>query len=258
MRRAHKAMWWTLAVAALLYGGVGVFFYFYQDSLLYYPQFTRQHADAPDFELRRDDGVVLRGWVMNPGQARAVIYFGGNGDAVQAMRLQYAAMAPQRSVYLVGYRGYSASDGVPSQQAILADALALFDSVKGRHSAVAVIGRSLGSGVAIYVAAQRPVEKLVLVTPYDSIARVAQDHFAIYPAGLLMRDRYESWRYAPQLRCPLLVVQAVHDEVIGAARTETLLRALPKPVALLKIDGVTHDSIVASPQYAAALAGFLR
>ena len=69
MRRAHKAMWWTLAVAALLYGGVGVFFYFYQDSLLYYPQFTRQHADAPDFELRRDDGVVLRGWVMNPGQA---------------------------------------------------------------------------------------------------------------------------------------------------------------------------------------------
>jgi pimeloyl-ACP methyl ester carboxylesterase len=251
-------MIWLTVLALLGYLGVGTFFYFTQNALLYYPQYTRDHADNPDFSLRRDDGVVLRGWVMNPGHARAVIYFGGNGDAVQAMRQDYARIAPDRTVYLVGYRGYSASDGTPGEQAIFGDALALYDRVQADHQSVAAIGRSLGSGVALYLASQRSLERLVLVTPYDSIARVAQSHFPIFPAGLLMRDRYESWRYAPQVHCPVLVVQAMDDGVIGAPRTAALVAALSPPPTVVRLTGQDHNSVVAAPEYASALTEFLR
>jgi pimeloyl-ACP methyl ester carboxylesterase len=109
---------------------------------------------------------------------------------------------PDRAIYLLHYRGYGGSSGTPSEKALFADALTLFDEVRTKHSSVDVVGRSLGSGVAVYVASLRPVARLVLVTPFDSLEGLAALRFPYVPVKWLLRDKFESWRFAPQVTAP--------------------------------------------------------
>ena len=93
-----------------------------------------------------------------------------------------------------------------------------------RHSQITVIGRSLGSGIATYLASQRPVSRLLLITPYDSIANVAAGRLPMFPVHWLLLDKYESWRYAPQITAPTRILAAEHDDVIPRLHTDALLR----------------------------------
>lgn len=253
----RKILKWSALLLVLGYLACGTALYLVQDSLLYHPEHTHAAAAETNYALRRGE-VTLRGWVVNPGRPRALIYFGGNGDAVQTMREDYGRWAPDRSVYLVAYRGYGASDGQPSQDALFGDALAIVDEVRARHSSVAVIGRSLGSGVATFVASQRQLEKLVLVTPFDSIAHVAQARFPLFPVSLMMRDRYDSWRYASAVHCPVLALVAPLDRVVPAASTARLLPRFNPPPQVIDIPGSGHGDIVSAPAYGQAVAAFLR
>jgi pimeloyl-ACP methyl ester carboxylesterase len=248
---------WIAALLLLAWLAGAAALYLAQARLLYHPEHSRVDPAQTDYSLSRD-GLTLRGWVVNPGQPRALIYYGGNGDAVQNYREDYARWAPDRSVYLLAYRGYGASEGSPGQDALFGDALALYDAVRARHASVAVVGRSLGSGVATWVAAQRPLEKLVLVTPFDSIARIAAARFPLFPVNLLIRDRYDSFRYAPSVHCPLLVLVAAHDQVVPADSTARLLPLFTPAPRVITIPGSGHGDIVAKPAYGQAVAEFLR
>lgn len=248
-----------LALLLLGYAGLCALLYFKQRDLIYYPAATAVAATATDFKLVRE-GLTLRGWRLNPGKARALIYFGGNAERLEASREEFARLFPERTVYLLPYRGYGASEGEPGEPALLGDALALYDEVQARHptAAVAVIGRSLGSGVASYVAARRPVEKLVLVTPFDSLAEVAQAHYPIFPVRLLMRDRYRSTEYLPRYHGPLLVLRAGRDEVVPPANTDRLLATLTRKPQVVDFPQAGHNGISQEPGYPAALRDFLR
>src|SRR5581483_3606208 len=108
-------------------------------------------------------------------------------------------------------RGYGGSSGKASEAALFEDGLTLFDEVQKAHPQVEVVGRSLGSGVAVYVASLRPAARLVLVTPYDSIAEIGARQFPFVPVKWLLLDRFESWKYAPQVTAPTLIIAAEHD-----------------------------------------------
>jgi len=192
-RRVRRVVMWLVGLAVVAYLGLCSLLYLQQRRLIYYPQFTRVAPAQTDFAFRRPD-AVLRGWVVNPGQRDAVLYFGGNAESVEDNRDAFARWLPTHTVYLVAYRGYGASDGEPSETALFADALALHDDVARRHPAgrIAIAGRSLGSGVATYVTTERDAEDLVLVTPFDSLAAVAQSHYSVFPIRLLLKDRYDS------------------------------------------------------------------
>jgi pimeloyl-ACP methyl ester carboxylesterase len=241
----------------VLYGGLCASLYLGQRQQVYHPEASWPVRQAPDFELLRD-GVRLRGWVMNPGRGKALLYFGGNGERVEDARAELARWLPDRTVYLVAYRGYGASEGEPSEGALVGDALALFDQVAPHHQAVAVLGRSLGSGVAVQVAAGRPVERLVLVTPFDSLVRVAAGYFPWVPVNALMRERFESWRYVGAIHCPVLVIQAEQDEVIPAERTRALVRAFGQPPLLQVVADAGHNTIQDYADYRVSLDRFLR
>ena len=149
---------------------------------------------------------------------------------------------------------------MPREQICSADALALYDEVRGRHPGqpIAVIGRSLGSGVASHVAAQRDVSKLVLVTPFDSLAEVAQTHYPWLPARWLVRDRYPSAELLRRYAGPILVVRAGRDRVIPARNTDRLVAALPSTTTVLNLEQADHDSVGAFPAYGEALSAFMR
>lgn len=251
-----KPVWVPLALLALAYAGVCGLLYVKQRQLIYFPQHTQVPAQGTDFELRRGD-VVLRGWVANPGQTRAIVYFGGNGESVQDNRAEFARWLRGHSVYLVAYRGYGASDGQPGQEALLGDALAIFDHAQAAHpqQPVSVIGRSLGSGVASYVASQRRIGRLALVTPFDSLASVAQSHYPWLPVRWLLHDRYESTRYLTGYRGPLLIVRAGRDEVVPPANTDRLLASLRRRPQVLALPEADHNTLEPMA-YGEALASF--
>lgn len=254
--KSRKLLTWIFALVALAYVGCCVFLYTKQRDLLYFPQNTRVAANETNFALRRPD-AVLRGWIVNPGRSHAVLYFGGNGEAIELARDELARDASDRTVYLLAYRGYGASDGAPEETLLFADALSLYDQVAAHHTDVSAIGRSLGSGVATYLASQRRVEKLVLVTPYDSIARVAQTAYPIFPVTWLLKDQYQSSHYAAQVHCPVLVISALEDEVIPAASTSRLVASFPMPPQVVGIPDARHNTIQKFPAYGSALNGFL-
>lgn len=249
----------VVGLLALAYLSLCILMALRQRDYVYYPQFTRVPASETDFAIERD-GVTLRGWRVNAGQRDALIYFGGNAEEIGHMRERLARWFPRRTGYLVAYRGYGASDGTPDEQALTGDAVALFDAVRARHpdGRIAVIGRSLGTGVASHVASVRPVERLVLVTPFDSLAAVAESHMPWLPVDWLLRERHDAARRLAHYRGPVLVVRAGRDTVIPAASTQRLIEALPQPPTVLELADADHDTVDAQPGFEPALRAFLR
>jgi len=247
-----------LALVAIAYAGICAWMYSKQRDLMYLSQATKADAKDTDFGVARN-GVMLNGWLVNIGQPGAIIYFGGNAERIENMRDEFAKWFPQSSVYLVPYRGYGASEGTPSEDALLSDALAVFDQVQARQQGapIVVIGRSLGSSVASHVASQRPVAKLALITPFDSMTSVAQSHYPWLPLRWLMQDRYESTRYLSNYAGPVLVIRASKDEVIPAASTDRLIASMAKPPQVVDLPEATHNSVDQDPGFGRALSAFV-
>ncbi len=243
-----------LALAVLLYAGACVALYVAQRSLIYYPQPRGLGAQALERFQRGD--ALLQLTVRTHAGPGAVLYFGGNAEDVSASLDPLVAAFPDREIVLLHYRGYGGSGGQPSEEAFADDAAALFDRVHAAHPDVVVVGRSLGSGVAVRLASTRPVARLVLVTPYDSLMEIAQSRFRAFPVSLLLKDRYESWRYAPKVTAPVLIVAAAHDEVVPAASTARLgTRFAPGQARVVVLAGAGHNTVSDDPAYPRALAG---
>jgi hypothetical protein len=187
--------------------------------------------------------------------AKAVVYFGGNGDDVSKTLPELAKTYSNHALYLLHYRGYGGSPGLTTEAALTADALALFDRVYAKHQEVVVIGRSLGTGMAVQLASVRPAARLVLITPYASLADLAAQRYPYVPVNLLLIDKYDSQRFAPKISAPTLVVVAENDEIIPALSSEQLLSRFQPGVARMQvIPGVGHNSILESPLLHALLA----
>jgi len=249
----------ALLLPLLVWVGICVLMYLQQRELVYFGGFTRVDAAATNFALPRDDDITLRGWVVNSGASDVLLYFGGNAEDISHMDGSLRSWLPQRTSYLLAYRGYGASDGAPAQDLLFADALALYDAVAARHpgARIAAIGRSLGSGVAAYLAAHRPVEKLVLVTPFDSMVAVAGVHYPWLPTSLLVTERYESTRWLRDYRGPVLVIRAGRDAVVPPANTDRLIAALPQAPQVLALPTAGHNDVLVTPAEIAVLMRFL-
>jgi uncharacterized protein len=186
--------------------------------------------------------------------SEALIYFGGNAEDVSLNLPDFSQAFPNHAIYLLHYPGYGGSAGCPSEKSIMAAAFALFDTVHAMHPDVVVIGRSLGTGVAVQVAAARPIVRLVLVTPFDSLTDVAAAHFPFIPVRWLLSDKYDSWKYAPQVTAPTRIIVAGKDEIIPRATTERLgTRFKAGNVSRIVIPNVGHNAISDDPEYLSLL-----
>ena len=189
---------------------------------------------------------------------KALIYFGGNAEDVSLRLPLFSKAFPEYAIYLLHYRGYGGSSGTPSDAALENDAQVLFDKVYTEHTSTVIVGSSLGTGVAIRLASQRPASRLILIMPYDSIQDVAAHWFPYIPISWILLDKFESWRYAPRIQVPTLIVEAEHDEVVPSMSTQQLYARFAKGVATLKvIPGAYHETISASPQLISTLRGWL-
>jgi len=238
-----------LAAVAVLYLGACVVLYAFQRSLIYYPQPRSTGTAKTVRKLPVADADVLV-TVRPHNGPKALVYFGGNAEDVSWSLPEFSRAFPDHALYLLHYRSYGGSSGTPSEESIQRDAIALFDLVHAEHPQTAVMGRSLGSGVAVRLAVQRPVTRLILITPYNSFQEIAASHFPHMPVSWILRDKFESWRYAPRIAVPTLLIAAENDETIPRSSTERLYTHFAKGVATLRIlPGTSHNTISASPQF---------
>ncbi len=243
------------AIVMALYVGFGALLYLNQRSILYFPREPVAHGFE---ELKlASDGLRINVIVVNPGADRAVVYFGGNGESVASTAAKYAAL-PDYTFYFLEYRGYGLSEGKPSEAGIYSDALLLMDQLANQYAGVAVVGRSLGSGVATYVAANRNVSAMVLVTPFDSITRVAQQRFRFYPAALIVQDTYDSYSRVVDITTPSLVLAAERDRVVPGPHTIALFSRMNRATTeMVTLVGTGHNTIGSHPDYLPLIAQHL-
>jgi len=257
MTKTMKFLVFTAVLVFAMYIAMCCVLYVMQDRLLYFPTPAAPPSGTHPVLIRAGE-VTLRVWQLRGDLPHAVVYFGGNAEDVAAKIPEFEALLADRAVYLVHYRGYGGSAGTPSEKLLISDAQAVYDYIKARHDQVAVMGRSLGSGIATAVAATRPVDKLILVTPYDSITNVAADHYGWAPVRWLIKDPYDSVRRMQNVRAQVLVLIAARDEVVRRPRSAALVEAIPAELRRVRVfPQATHNDINFQPGYRESLREFL-
>lgn len=253
-----------LRVAAASYLGLVACVYMYQDHLLFKPQplteaaaseISLQHPNAEPVTFRAQDGIALHGWWVHDhltSNQPLIIYFGGNAEEVSWM-IERQQRLGGWSLLLINYRGYGRSDGEPGEHELFADALRIYDHITAQphidRQRIVVMGRSLGTGVAVYLASQRPTAGVVLITPYDSMLAVAQEHYPYLPVALMLRHRFDSISYAARIYAPLLVLAATDDLVVPYSHAQRLQHAWAGISQWRLLPDADHLSISKSPVF---------
>ena len=268
-RRVAKAIELLILAAVAGYVGVAGLVWIFQEKLLFYPRAVEQPARAPAgwkleaVRLPMKDGTKLAGVLVIPPVARPplVIYFGGNAEEVTSFAANASESYGERAVLLVNYRAYGDSEGSPSERALVSDGAELFDWVSRRSdldtSRVAIHGRSLGTGVAVQVAAARAPRCVVLTSPFASAREVAKLHYPWLPVSWLIRHPFDSAARAPSLSMPVLILVGSADTLVVPAQSKRLAGLWKGPVQMLELEGYGHNELSVDPRYNQAIRAYL-
>jgi pimeloyl-ACP methyl ester carboxylesterase len=249
----------AVTIIALVVIGLPLLMFLAQDSLIFHPRPMAEGQRAALAAAGVAESIFLDGeprrhaWHVK-GEP-LVLYFGGNAEEVSWM-LEQARRAPGTGWLLVDYRGYGSSSGSPSAKALGEDGLRWYDRFAGRR--IFVFGRSLGSGVAVHVAAARPVAGVVLVAPFDSMVEMGKHYYPFLPVSLLLRHRFESAAAAPGITAPLLCIVAERDEIIPAERSRALYDAWAGPKRWVELKGAGHNSTDDAANYWPSILDFIK
>lgn len=223
-------------------------------------------ADATRLTVTTADGERLAGLHLPPMRGRSeappplLIGFGGNAWNADNMAIYLRGLYPQAEIATFHYRGYGPSGGRPSASALLADALTIHDDLATRFPGrlPVAVGISLGSGVAVHLAAERRLAGLILVSPFDSLVLVARDHYPWLPVRHLFRHPMESARSLRGLATPVAIIAAGADSIIRPPRTAGLREAAAHLVLDRVIPGADHNDLFNRPDFIAAMQESLR
>jgi pimeloyl-ACP methyl ester carboxylesterase len=252
-------------IALVIIIGFPLLIYLAQDSLIFHPQplataqrerIAAQRAGLESLFIDAADGTRLHAWHVKGD--RLVIYFGGNAEEVSWMLDHAARRTPGTGWLLVDYRGYGASGGSPSEKALVADAVRWYETMAKDYKSIYLFGRSLGSGVAVQLAAQRPTAGVILVAPFDSLVEVGRRYYPFLPVDWMLKHRFESVALAPQISAPLLCIVATGDEIIPAVHSQRLYDAWGGPKRWIGLDGAGHNSTDAAANYWTSIVAFLK
>jgi pimeloyl-ACP methyl ester carboxylesterase len=251
MAIAGGAAVYAILGGALVYGLAVGGLYLAQDGLIF-PRSIAQHptaalpAGTERLELKASGGERLVGsFVPARRQSRGLLLgFPGNAWNADDLAGFLARRLDDLDIVVFHYRGYAPSEGTPSEAALFADALLIHDRLleRLRPERVLATGFSLGTGVAAYLAARRPLHGLVLVTPFDSIEAVAMSRYAWAPVRPLLRHPFRSAEHLRGLDVPAAVIMAEHDEIVPRERSEALVEVLARPILVQVLPG-THNGI---------------
>jgi fermentation-respiration switch protein FrsA (DUF1100 family) len=247
---------WLLGIPLIAYLMVLGYLYLFQRTLMYFPDRSRPQLGllaqlgVREVSLTTMDGLSLLSWYLPPREDRKVIvYFHGNGGNIghRAERIERFAREGY-GVLMAEYRGYGGNPGAPTQTGLFDDARAGLDFLQ--HQGIAahrlvLYGESLGTGVAVHMAATQPVGGLILESPYTSVAAVAQYHYPFVPAALMIWDRFDSLSSIGEVRAPILILHGGRDAVIPDRFSRALFDAAPESKEIWVAPAAGHEDLAA-------------
>ena len=220
-----------------------------------------------EVSFEAEGGVRLGGWFIpaeREGGGAAVLVFNGNaGDRSFRAPLATVLSRAGLSVMLFDYRGYGGNPGSPSESGLIADARAaracLLEQAGVSPERVVYFGESLGSAVAVALAAEQPPAALVLRSPFASMVSLGRRHYPYLPVGLLLRDRFASRRRIARVSCPVLILAGERDAIVPLRESKRLYDAAPEPKRLVVISGADHndDALLVGERLIAETLGFV-
>src|SRR5215467_7876631 len=248
------ALKWIVIVIAVIYLiGVAVLYFRQREMLFPIPPVGRTAPSAAGFPeaeehvLTTSDGEKVIVWHVPPKAGHPVVlFFPGNGDFLAGRVARFKAVTSDGTgLVALSYRGYAGSTGSPSEKGLLKDAAAAYDFTSARYDAsrIVVWGFSLGTGVAVSIASEHPVGKLILEAPYTSTVAVAAAMFPIVPVRLLMRDPFHSDRRIARVSVPLLIMHGTSDPEIPIVFGERLFALAREPKQFVRFPGGGHDNL---------------
>ena len=245
--------WLLIAVALFYLGGLALLFLKQRALLFPIPPVGRitpadaGFAEAEEHVLTTADGEKIIVWHVPAKAGRPVIlYFPGNGDFLAGCAGRFKDMTADGSgLVALSYRGYAGSSGAPSERGLLQDAAAAYAFASARYSADRLVawGFSLGTGVAVAVASEHPVGKVILEAPYTSAVDLAGALFPIAPVSLFMRDRFHSDRRIARVTAPLLVMHGTDDPTVPVIFGERLFALANEPKQFVRFPGGGHNDL---------------
>lgn len=240
----------VLATLVLL----GLLITFGQRYLIYFPDQSDPGSVAglapggKDVEFTTEDGLTLHTWLVEPttgNKHTAVLFLPGNAGN-RAVRLPGAtAMADLGyTVLMLEYRGYGGNPGHPSEEGLAKDARAAVAYLRGMGFAAdhtLYVGESLGTGVAVRLAATYPPAGVLLRSPFTSLVAVAKNLYPWLPVNILLRDRFDTLKYLPQVKVPITVLAGSADTLVPVSQSTTVADDAPNLFQFLVLDGVGHN-----------------
>jgi uncharacterized protein len=244
----------ALVTVTVLYGAALLGVFLMQRQLQYFPSrsdpkpaevglsaVTVEHLVTPDGET-----VVLWSATAKPEQP-TILFFHGNAGSIadRAARLAFYQSQGFGAAFL-SYRGFGGSTGSISEQGLLTDAETAYDFLLSQGvppASIVVLGESLGTGVAVQLAAGREVGAVILEAPYTSAADIAAGLYPWLPVRLLMRDQFRSIDHIAAVKAPLLILHGTEDRVIPFDFGQRLFAAANGPKTFRALDGLGHDAL---------------
>ncbi len=247
-----------IATLSIAYALMCFLLFVFQRQMIYFPTFEVNVPGIAHTTL--DTGEVrIKVWTLNPGKEKALIYFGGNAENVAYNIDDFGTLFSDRTVYLVNYRGYGGSSGSPHEKGFYSDALLAYDHFIQYHTSLCVMGRSVGAAVATYLASKRDIDKLILVTPFDSAINVGKKLYWFFPMDLILKERLDSAGRAANITADTLIIIAANDRIIPYENTHNLVQAFNKTqVEVATLDDTGHNTVHLHPDYKKMITTFMR
>lgn len=260
-----------IKIALAVFLGLSLLLYFRQDGMIFLGarlpsamlDELRRSFPESEMHLTAPDGTPLHGWYLPAHGSRPaplLIYFGGNAEDVSSILLDHHHFS-NISLLLFNYRGYGLSQGRPSQKNLIGDALFLYDYFAALpevdRERIILMGRSLGTCVAVELAARRKVERLVLISPFASLRALARKHFPWFPVGPFLRHPFDIIDHAPGITAPLLAIIAAEDRIVPPEHSRRLLAAWGGETRALVIAGADHNDLGPQREFWSAIETFI-
>lgn len=244
----------ALTLFLIVFLGIHSYFYFNQRQLMYFPSLERVHPEdvglfsVGEVALLTESKETLVSWY---GRAKigmpTFLFFHGNGGAVSHRAHRFRGlMAEGFGVFVLGYPGYGGNGGKPSEASFLEGAILSYQYLQSLGlgaNDIVIYGESIGSGVAVQLAAQVGAKGLVLQAPLSSTAEVAREHYPYLLADLLIKDSFKSIDYIERIEMPLLVVHGDQDQIIPIEIGKKLFDKAKDPKTFVAIPGARHNDL---------------
>jgi len=223
-----------------------IYLYLIQDKKVFQRHYAKEYSPktAKKIFFTTSEGIKLEGaYLENKKDAPLVLYFSGNANNVIEFIDNIAPKLKNYNFIGFNYPGYAGSEGKPCEECILKYALKIYDKYKPDI----VMGRSLGTAVASYVASKRDVKGVVLVTPFDSIENIAKSKYPIFPISILLKHKFKEYEFISKTASPVVVVALKNDDIIPQKSLQNLLNHIKNLKKVIYFDNIRHGFIYEHP-----------